>query len=590
VLDLIFNGGKLTKCHQPFKCNTDIDSSFGIVLWLMIMIYMFKQLGTICDEYFVPALEVIVERLEMSNDVAGATFMAAGSSAPELFTSLVATFLIVNEGGVGTIIGSAIFNILVIVGATGYVACRDRALPIWWYPLTRDCIFYSISIGELYLVLYDEEVRWYEGVIMILTYIGYCLFMKINPMIIERFGIKSPENAKDVEDAEKDPKEVSSWQDPVQEVKVGVVEDREESPEITPEVDRPEKDSDRDCEVVGINADVVQMVKLSSPLPNAVPCPSPLGPGDVALCKSSTRQSLGGEPRSGSHPKWSMRESQNSTNPVPLPVIPDANVKSEIVVVAPADEDGPGGTTAAEDDDEEDIDLAVRVSAESSLTTHPGSFAADACAFLGFVIVRALTRSPGCEKTAAGFLDECCEAYLQRPAADEQLTLKKLLLGREPVGSMERCWNWRDPNGPFLSETLDARGHCYNGYPVDPGYFGSYCMDGLAVALHCVYHTTSFMDAITLCVNFLGDADSVGAVCGQIAGAIYGVNAMDERLIAAVETWDAGEIALRAALLYAAGAKLPGEAAAFVEPSKAGIQTSGRSRQDRSRSRCRQGM
>jgi len=279
VLDLIFNGGKLTKCHQPFKCNTDIDSSFGIVLWLMIMIYMFKQLGTICDEYYVPALEVIVERLEMSSDDVGATFMAAGSSAPEFFTSLVATFLIVNEGGVGTIIGSAIFNILVIVGATGYVACRDRALPIWWYPLTRDCIFYSISIGELYLVLYDEEVRWYEGVIMILTYIGYCLFMKINPMIIERFGIKCPENAKDVEDAEKDPKEVSSWQDPVQEVKVGVVEDREESPEITPEVDRPEKDSDRDCEVVGINADVVQMVKLSSPLPNAVPCPSPLGPG-----------------------------------------------------------------------------------------------------------------------------------------------------------------------------------------------------------------------------------------------------------------------------------------------------------------------
>mmetsp|Transcript_44546 Transcript_44546/g.74074 ORF Transcript_44546/g.74074 Transcript_44546/m.74074 type:complete len:197 (-) Transcript_44546:50-640(-) len=104
VLDLIFNGGKLTKCHQPFKCNTDIDSSFGIVLWLMIMIYMFKQLGTICDEYYVPALEVIVERLEMSSDDVGATFMAAGSSAPEFFTSLVATFLIANEGGVGTIV------------------------------------------------------------------------------------------------------------------------------------------------------------------------------------------------------------------------------------------------------------------------------------------------------------------------------------------------------------------------------------------------------------------------------------------------------------------------------------------------------
>jgi Ca2+/Na+ antiporter len=122
----------------------------------MVMVYMFKQLGTICDEYFVPSLEVIVEKLEIPNDVAGATFMAAGSSAPELFTSLVATFLIVNEGGIGTIVGSAIFNILVIVGATGLIACKDQSLNIWWYPLTRDCAFYTLAIIELTLVLRDE--------------------------------------------------------------------------------------------------------------------------------------------------------------------------------------------------------------------------------------------------------------------------------------------------------------------------------------------------------------------------------------------------------------------------------------------------
>merc|ERR1719428_1662421 len=113
---------------------------------------MFKALGVVCDKYFCPALEVIVERLQLSPDVAGATFMAAGSSAPELCTSLVATFLIVNSGGVGTIIGSAIFNILVIVGITGVVACKDQTLDIWWYPLTRDTTFYSIAIAELAIV------------------------------------------------------------------------------------------------------------------------------------------------------------------------------------------------------------------------------------------------------------------------------------------------------------------------------------------------------------------------------------------------------------------------------------------------------
>jgi len=183
--------GVLT-CVGVFDCDRDFDSYGGIVLWFALCIYMFKQLGTICDEYFVPSLEVIVEKLEMSNDVAGATFMAAGSSAPELFTSLVATFFIVNEGGVGTIVGSAIFNILVIVGATGWCACKESALEIWWYPLTRDCIFYVISITELMLVLWDEEVMLYEAVIMVLTYFLYIFYMWLNPSIILYFGLVEP--------------------------------------------------------------------------------------------------------------------------------------------------------------------------------------------------------------------------------------------------------------------------------------------------------------------------------------------------------------------------------------------------------------
>lgn len=40
--------------------------------------------------------------------------MAAGSSAPELFTSL-AGVVVDSDVGVGTIVGSAVFNILVIV-------------------------------------------------------------------------------------------------------------------------------------------------------------------------------------------------------------------------------------------------------------------------------------------------------------------------------------------------------------------------------------------------------------------------------------------------------------------------------------------
>ncbi len=44
----------------------------------LVACYLILVLGVVCDDYFVPVLEVICERLDLSPDVAGATFMAAG--------------------------------------------------------------------------------------------------------------------------------------------------------------------------------------------------------------------------------------------------------------------------------------------------------------------------------------------------------------------------------------------------------------------------------------------------------------------------------------------------------------------------------
>merc|ERR1711964_88702 len=50
-----------------------------------------------------------------------------------------------------------------------------------------------------------------------------------------------------------------------------------------------------------------------------------------------------------------------------------------------------------------------------------------------------------------------------------------------------------------------------------------------------------------------------GAICGQIAGAFYGIDAIDERLRQRLEQWDAGETALRGALLMALGSSRTAE-------------------------------
>lgn len=140
------------------------------------MLCMFYLLAIICDKLFVPALERIAMKLRMSAEFAGATLMAVGSSAPELFTSIFAVFntTVWSEVGAGTIVGSAIFNILIIIGATALV--KDTTVS--WKPIVRDLVFYAITIVLLLFVFYDGQIFLWETVLFIGAYIFYVWIAK----------------------------------------------------------------------------------------------------------------------------------------------------------------------------------------------------------------------------------------------------------------------------------------------------------------------------------------------------------------------------------------------------------------------------
>ncbi|XP_062589037.1 sodium/potassium/calcium exchanger 2-like [Saccostrea cucullata] len=154
----------------------------AVILHVLGMIYMFIALAIVCDEFFVPSLGVIIQRFGISEDVAGATFMAAGGSAPEFFTSLIGVFLAKSNVGVGTIVGSAVFNILFVIGMCALVS-KD-VLALTWWPLFRDVTFYSIDL--LLLIVFfvtDKKIYWYEALVLFFLYICYVVFMKFNHRI-----------------------------------------------------------------------------------------------------------------------------------------------------------------------------------------------------------------------------------------------------------------------------------------------------------------------------------------------------------------------------------------------------------------------
>ncbi|ELT99319.1 hypothetical protein CAPTEDRAFT_110092, partial [Capitella teleta] len=156
-------------------------SKGAVVVHALVMAYMFVGLAIVCDVYFVSSLEKICEKLHMSPDVAGATFMAAGSSAPELFTSIIGVFIAKGDVGVGTIVGSAVFNILFVIGICG--VCITQTVVLSWFPFARDTLFYSLSVLILILSILDAAVTWYESLLMVLLYLVYIIFMVFNQTI-----------------------------------------------------------------------------------------------------------------------------------------------------------------------------------------------------------------------------------------------------------------------------------------------------------------------------------------------------------------------------------------------------------------------
>lgn len=147
------------------------------LIWnITLLVANLFVLSHIVENYFIPALEYMADRLNMSSDIAGATLMALGSSAPELFISIMAITQVgeAKAVGAGTIVGSAIFNILVIIGASALY----KKAKLTWQPVVRDLVFYIMCIVLLFFTFLDGRITLIESFAYIGLYIVYILAFK----------------------------------------------------------------------------------------------------------------------------------------------------------------------------------------------------------------------------------------------------------------------------------------------------------------------------------------------------------------------------------------------------------------------------
>jgi ADP-ribosyl-[dinitrogen reductase] hydrolase len=128
--------------------------------------------------------------------------------------------------------------------------------------------------------------------------------------------------------------------------------------------------------------------------------------------------------------------------------------------------------------------LLPKLAADSSRTTHGAAEAIESCQLLAELMHGALSGVP-----KERLLDSIEQRFYQ--AKIQQLA-----------------------GGAFRSKTYEQiKG-------------SGYCIESLEAALWCFFHTDSYQAAVLKAVNLGDDADTTGAIVGQLAGAFYGVDAI----------------------------------------------------------------
>lgn len=115
---------------------------------------------------------IIAQRVGMSEAMIGLTIVAAGTSMPELATSVVAAVKKRSDIAIGNVVGSNIFNILFILGVAGLI------YPIHTPDINYIDSLFVVGLGIflwLFMKMQSRVNRW-EGMVLVGIYIVYFLY------------------------------------------------------------------------------------------------------------------------------------------------------------------------------------------------------------------------------------------------------------------------------------------------------------------------------------------------------------------------------------------------------------------------------
>jgi len=149
------------------------DRHWGVQLLLVAAGLALLVLGS---QLLVGAAVAFARALGVSELVVGLTIVAAGTSLPEVATSVMATIRGERDIAIGNVVGSNTFNILSVLGASALVA--PAALPVAPSVLAFDLpVMTAVAIACLPVFFTGHEIARWEGGVFVGYYAAYTAFL-----------------------------------------------------------------------------------------------------------------------------------------------------------------------------------------------------------------------------------------------------------------------------------------------------------------------------------------------------------------------------------------------------------------------------
>ena len=169
----IFDSGEEPDEQSPEELEeADPDAS---PTWVQIVKITLGIAGLALGAFWmVESAVVIAHALGVPELVIGISIVALGTSLPELATSLIAAFRDESDISVGNVIGSNLFNILLVLGLVSLIApitVKERVLDFdLWMML-------GVSIGIWPILQSGKRISRLEGIGMLVVYTGYIVML-----------------------------------------------------------------------------------------------------------------------------------------------------------------------------------------------------------------------------------------------------------------------------------------------------------------------------------------------------------------------------------------------------------------------------